>query len=131
LNNENDEFLVVDDDPNMCWALQHILDMQGYRSKIALSAQETLALITPGCFRLVFLDAKLPDMEGLELARRIREIDPAICIVMVSGYFYNDDIVVQNALEDGLICSFIAKPFLHHEIIKTIKTFPSPQSPLV
>jgi DNA-binding NtrC family response regulator len=118
-------FLIVDDEPDMCWALEYILRKQGFASEMALNGGEALALVASNSFRLVFLDAKLPDMEGLELARRIREVDPAIRIVLVSGYFYKDDVAIQKALEEGLICGFIDKPFCHDEIIKYIKIAPS------
>ena len=72
-------------------------------------------------FQLAFLDAKLPDIEGLELAKQIRHIDPSIRIVMISGYFYRDDVDVQKAVSEGLICSFISKPFQHNEILKEIE----------
>ncbi len=114
-------FLIVDDEPDMCWALEHILEAHGFLSKIALCGQEALALVEKNSFQLVFLDAKLPDMEGLELARRIREVNPAIRIVMISGYFYRDDVTVQYALAENLISGFIAKPFRHEEILKTIE----------
>jgi DNA-binding NtrC family response regulator len=115
-------FLIVDDEPDMCWALEHILETNGVRAKRALTAQEALTLLESERFPLVFLDAKLPDMEGLELARRIREMNPSVRIVMVSGYFYREDEAVQKALTEGLICGFIAKPFLHDEIRRVVET---------
>jgi DNA-binding NtrC family response regulator len=122
MKNRADAFLIVDDDLDMCWALRHILDKCGFTSKIALSGHEALALITANCFSLVFLDAKLPDIEGLELAGKMREVDSTIRIVLVSGYYYNDDVDVQKAMKNGLICGFIAKPFLHDVIVKMINT---------
>lgn len=95
-------FLIVDDEPDMCWALENILKNNGYFSKIAPTGQEALELVKKNRFRLAFLDAKLPDIEGLALAKQIHEIDPSVRIVIVSGYFYRDDIDVQNALEEGL-----------------------------
>jgi len=121
MKNKDEVFLIVDDEPDMCWVLEEILRKKGFASKMALNGWEALTLIAPNRFRLVFLDAKLPDMDGLELARRIREVDPSIRIVLVSGYFYKDDIAVQKALEEGLICGFVAKPFLHDEILRAIK----------
>jgi len=114
--------LVVDDEPDMCWALEHILETNGVRAKRALTAQEALTLLESEQFPLVFLDAKLPDMEGLELARQIREMNPSVRIVVVSGYFYREDEAVQKALAEGLIYGFVAKPFLHDEIRKVIET---------
>ena len=120
MNDFGSDFLIVDDEPDMCWALQHILKGKGFLSRIAPNACEALRLMESGRFRLAFLDAKLPDMEGLELARRIREVAPATLIVMVSGYFYRDDLAIQKAFEDGLISGFISKPFLNDEILQEV-----------
>lgn len=112
--------LIVDDEPDMCWALENILRENGMLSKRALSAREALESMESHCFLLAVLDAKLPDMEGLELAKRIRELDPDIPILMISGYFYRGDEEVQKTLAEGLICSFISKPFLHEEMKNAI-----------
>ena len=121
MKNKNDIFLIVDDEPDMCWALENILKKNGFPAKKAFNGQEALALVKQDRFRLIFLDAKLPDIEGLVLARRIKEIDPSVPIVIVSGYFYRDDVDILNAQTERLISSFIAKPFLHDEVIKTIE----------
>ena len=121
MTNKGKAFLIVDDEPDMCWALEHLLKRSGFPSKRALTGHKALTLMQTDRFRLVFLDAKLPDMEGLELARRIRKGDPAIPIVMISGYFYRDDDDIQNAVAEGLINGFIGKPFDHDEILKAIE----------
>ncbi len=113
--------LLVDDEPDMCWALEHLLHNQGFVTRKALSAQEALKLMDRHHFGRAFLDAKLPDMDGLELARRILKIAPATRIMMVSGYFYRDDVAIQDAISQGLICGFISKPFLKEEILKALK----------
>ncbi len=114
------EFLIVDDEPDICWAFENILKKIGSLSDKALNGREALQLVKQKRFRMAFLDAKLPDMEGLELARQIRKIDSGVRAVIVSGYFYKDDINIQNALEEDVICSFISKPFDHDEILKVI-----------
>jgi DNA-binding NtrC family response regulator len=115
-------FLIVDDEPDMCWALQHVLKTAGYCSQFALRGQEALQLIGRDKFALVFVDAKLPDIDGLQLAREIRELDPTTQVVMVSGYFYQDDVVIQKAFQENIIVGFISKPFLNEEIIRIIET---------
>ena len=114
-------FLIVDDEPDMCWALEHMLKRSGILSKRALSGQEAISLMESNHFHAAFLDAKLPDIEGLDLARRLRDIDPGIYIVMISGYFYQDDDAIREAITEGLIKDFIGKPFDHDEILKVIK----------
>jgi CheY-like chemotaxis protein len=112
--------LIVDDEPDMCWALEHLLHRQGFCTKAAGSGQGALELLQGHAFAAAFLDAKLADMDGLELAGRILKIDPDIKIVMVSGYFYRDDLAIQSAVSRGLITGFISKPFLQEEIMKAL-----------
>lgn len=121
MNNRNDVFLIVDDEPDMCWALENILRKNGFLSKKAFNGQEAIDLVKRHRFRLVFLDAKLPDKEGFELAKEIRELDPSVRIVIVSGYFYRDDVDIKDALAKDLISGFISKPFNNDDILKTIR----------
>jgi len=114
--------LIVDDEPDMCWALEYILNKRGYVTRTALSAQDALQLMARHRFAGAFLDAKLPDMDGLELARGLRERAPDMRILMVSGYFYRDDVSIQEAIAQGLIVDFISKPFLQGEILRVLET---------
>jgi len=118
---QNIEILIIDDEPDMCWALKHLLEKNGFLITKAADGREALDLLTSGSFQGVFLDAKLPDIEGLELARQFREKAPQMRIILISGYFYNDDVAVEKALGEGLICGFIGKPFLHEDILKAVK----------
>ena len=108
--------LIVDDEPSMCWALGHILKRSGIVSVTATTGEDALRLAQWQRFHLAFIDAKLPDAEGVELARRIREGNPGMAIVLVSGYFYGDDPEVLRASAAGVISGFRSKPFLHDEV---------------
>jgi len=119
--------LVVDDDPDICWALDHLLGGLGARCIRALDCQGALQAARLNRPALVLLDAKLPDMDGLVVARQIRCAAPGIPILMVSGYFYKDDPAIQAALEQGLICGFVEKPFSHTAIIAAMETALCPQ----
>lgn len=121
MDKDKHKILVVDDEPDMCWALKHILKQNGYLSRVLLSGEEAVNCIRDEDFSLVFLDAKLSDMEGLDLAARIRETSPLAKIVIVSGYFYKDDKDILEAMEKKNISGFISKPFTHKEIIKTVR----------
>ncbi len=114
-------FLIVDDEPDACWALERILERQpGTRCRRAATAAAALGELRKGSFALALLDAKLPDMDGLELARHVRAIDGSLPIIVVSGYFYQDDLAIQTALQQGLIQCFVAKPFRHEEIVRAV-----------
>jgi DNA-binding NtrC family response regulator len=113
--------LVVDDDPDICWALERVLggmDAQCIRALDGRTALEAARLNRPA---MALLDAKLPDIDGLELARNLRRADPGILVLVISGYFYKDDPAIQAALEQRLIHGFIEKPFSHAEVIETVK----------
>ena len=113
--------LIVDDDPDTCWALEHVLGREDLKTSRALSGAQALRRIREGNYALALLDAKLPDMDGLEVARRIRALDPGMVIIVVSGYFYRDDPVIQEAQATGLIQDFVGKPFLHEEITRVVR----------
>jgi CheY-like chemotaxis protein len=121
MTEQSNLILIVDDEPDMGWALEHLLNSQGFVTQKALSSQEALNLMEQHQFACAFLDAKLPDMDGLELARRIRKIAPDTRIIMVSGYFYRDDVSIQDAITRGLILDFISKPFLQEEILRVLQ----------
>jgi len=113
--------LVVDDDPDICWALERVLAGLGAQCVRALDGQTALQAARLNRVTLALLDAKLPDIDGLELARNIRIAHPGVLVLVVSGYFYKDDPAIQTALEEGLIQGFIEKPFSHEEIIETVR----------
>jgi len=111
--------LIVDDEPDVCWALKRILNASGILSVTAASGHEALRLTRQEPLLLAFVDAKLPDGEGLELARRLREAAPGLSIVLISGYFYRDDTEIAEALAAGVVDGFVSKPF-QHDAIRTI-----------
>jgi CheY-like chemotaxis protein len=118
---ENRTFLIVDDEPEMCWIIEQVLISGGFAVRKALSAGEALDLVAADSFHGILLDAKLPDMEGMELARRIKAMAPTTPLVMVSGYFYRDDVAIREALHEGLISGFVAKPFDRRDILREIE----------
>ena len=67
---EKSHVLIVDDEVDMCWALENILMLEGYKTHTATSGKEGLELIRqlhPN-IGMLFLDVKLPDIDGLKFA---------------------------------------------------------------
>jgi DNA-binding NtrC family response regulator len=115
-----EEYLIVDDEPDLCWALEHLLRSKGLSCQKVQTAQGALELMKTHRFRLAFLDLTLPDMNGLELARRLRLLDPLLRFVIVSGYLTLEAVAAQ-AQQHGLIWAAFKKPFLHEEILRVIE----------
>src|SRR5271157_854318 len=116
----NREYLIVDDEPGVCWALEYLLTCKGLPCQKAQTAHAALDLMKTHRFQLAFLDVTLPDMNGLELARQLRKLDPFLRFVIVSGYLNNEAAAVAQARAEGLISACISKPFLHEEILRVI-----------
>lgn len=108
--------LVVDDEADMCWALENILSPDGYAVTATTSSVEALKLITEENYLVAFVDAKLPDLDGLELSLLIRQISPSTVVILMSGFFYQEDIAIIQGLQNNIFTGFIAKPFNVEEI---------------
>jgi DNA-binding NtrC family response regulator len=113
--------LIVDDEPDIFWVMEHLLKQEGFVLIRALNGRETLVVMGKKHFELVLLDAKLPDIEGLALAKKIKKMDSTVPIVLISGYLSRDDEIVQDALSSGLISEYVSKPFQHTEILNAVK----------
>lgn len=113
-------FLTVDDEPNINWALGRLITQRGFPVHHALCGAEAIELGLSHRYSGIFVDAKLPDIEGLPLITRLREIQESPFIILISGYFFPGDPAVEQALQTGLIQAFISKPFLHGDILALV-----------
>lgn len=78
--------LVVDDEIAVREMLQEVVSALGGRVTACRGAEEALAAFAPGRFAVALLDAGLPGVGGAELARRLRRQDPAVALVLISGW---------------------------------------------
>jgi CheY-like chemotaxis protein len=101
--------------------LESLLHSKGLACQIAQTAQAALDLMKAHHFQLAFLDVTLPDMNGLELARRLHQLDPLLPFVIVSGYLRDEAEAMTQAQAEGLNCACVNKPFLHEEILAAIE----------
>jgi len=99
--------LVVDDDPSMVKTLVDIFKVKGYEAEAALSASEALAKVAEGHFDCVLSDVKMPQVNGVELYRAIKERNPDLPLVLMTAY--SADALVQEALAEGAIAC-LTKP---------------------
>ena len=106
--------LLVDDDRALNKTLAAILRKAGYIVTLAHEGAEALAAHGEYGFEAVILDIKLPDIDGLELLKRIRESDPVIGTLMMSGQATLEDAV--ESLNYGAD-AFILKPVEPAELL--------------
>lgn len=99
--------LVVDDEPEAVELLVEFLASKGYEVLTATSGEEALQRVKEDRPHLVLLDIRMPKMNGIEVLRRIREIDPEMGVIMVTAV--NEEDVGRKALELGAF-DYIVKP---------------------
>jgi CheY-like chemotaxis protein len=82
---ESAPILVVDDDAGVREAVCEALSVLGYATEPVSGAGEALDRFRPGRYRLVVTDVGMPRMNGVELARRLRALEPTLPILIFSG----------------------------------------------
>ncbi len=78
--------LVVDDERSIRNTLKDILEVESYRVEVVESGIEALKLIKESNYDLIFSDIKMPQMDGVELLQNIKQCNPEIPVVMISGH---------------------------------------------
>ena len=78
--------LVVDDDALFRAALDRYLGSEGYDVTVAKNPDEALASLGQHAFDVVLTDLKMPGLDGVALVRRIRELDPSVVCVVITGF---------------------------------------------
>jgi len=114
------DVLVVEDEPDIRNLVVHHLTREGFRCRVAASGAEALARVRTATPDLVVLDLMLPEMDGLEVCRRLRA-DPAtatIPIIMLTAKADEVDRVV--GLEMGAD-DYVAKPFSPKELVARVR----------
>src|SRR5258708_4258609 len=100
--------LIIDDEEAVCWALQRAFERAGYRVAVTASAEsglEVAATNRPDC---IFLDVRLPGMDGLEALARLRHLTKDAPIIVVTAHGNLSTAV--RAVEGGAF-DYLAKPF--------------------
>jgi DNA-binding NtrC family response regulator len=111
-----EKILIVDDESFICENLERILKEEHYTTVIAQDGKSALAVLKEEAIDLVFLDLKLPDIPGLEVLKSIKETDPDLLVIVMTGYASVESAV--EALKLGAY-DYIKKPF-KADVIKLI-----------
>lgn len=77
--------LLVDDNQNGLLVRKSILEEQGYAIATAASGEEALEAVANGNFDLMVTDFRMPKMNGIELIGRVRQLQPQLSIILLSG----------------------------------------------
>ena len=109
--------VVVEDDPGIGGGLVRLLDGEGYEPVWCRTGREALARLPLGV-DLVLLDLGLPDLDGLELCRRIHRDAPTLPIVVLTARGAETDVVL--GLDAGAV-DYLVKPFRLAELLARLR----------
>jgi DNA-binding NtrC family response regulator len=112
------KILVIDDEPIVRKSCEKTLIPEGYEVHLASSGSEGLALLEKESFSLILLDLKMPDMDGIEVLKKIKKQLPDIRVIMITGYSTVETAV--QALRLGAY-NHIEKPFTPNTLLSAVQ----------
>jgi DNA-binding NtrC family response regulator len=114
----NIRILIVDDDENIRKTMQTILEDEGYIVDLATTGNEAIELTQEETYNIALLDIRLPDIEGVELLKLIKDNIPKTRKIMVTGYpSMQNAIAALNKNADA----YLTKPVGVEKLLSIVK----------
>jgi len=112
--------LIVDDEKVIRDLLSTILSKLDYEVAVARNGDEALKQIKQDTFSLVLTDMQMPGIDGLTLAKRIKDHSPETPVIMITGQRQED---IKKKIKEGPISYVIFKPFRLMDIQRAVRSF--------
>lgn len=116
--NADASILIVDDNIGQCKTMSFILERNGYTVTSADNGPEAISIVEKSPFDIVFMDIKMPIMNGVETYKEIKKIRPGTKVIMMTAYAVED--LVQEALNEGAY-AIIYKPLDIEKVLELVK----------
>lgn len=110
--------LVMDDEEIVCKGLEMVLTEEGYEVDLAMSGRSALETFADKDFDLLVADLRLPDIDGMEVIKLVKEKRPATEVVVITGYSSVNSAV--DAMRLG-VSDYLLKPFSEDQIKESIR----------
>ena len=119
MTENHQRIMVVDDEQGIVTTLAAILEDEGYDVIGVDDGYQAIALAKESLFALIFMDVKMPGINGVETFREIKRISPDSVVVMMTGFSVEE--LVKDALEEGAY-AIIYKPFEMGQILDIVQS---------
>lgn len=118
-NSDGALILVVDDDPGTSKMLKNILTVKGYIVTTCSNGEEAIALSQSNDFDILFIDMKLPTINGLETYLEIKKIKSNAIAIMITGFLQEFEDLLEEAKENSAY-TCLYKPLSMKKVLKII-----------
>jgi len=119
--------LIIDDDMDMCSLLSRFLQRKGFEAAVAHNGNKGIAAFKESEFDIVLCDFRLGDMEGREVLKQLKVINPYIIVIIITGY--SDIKTAVDVIKHGAY-DYITKPLIPDEVLNVInKSLQQPLDP--
>ena len=116
--NERTRILVVDDDPKIAAALRRTLAYEGHEVEVAVDGRQALVAARERAPDLILLDVMLPELDGIEVCRRLREGGDVPILMLTARDTVSDRVLGLDSGADD----YLVKPFAHEELVARVRT---------
>jgi len=110
--------LVVDEQYGDRETLKAVLEARGYRVATAADGDEAIRMVKEKHYDIIFLDVKLPGMDGVETFEQVKQIDPKAAVIMMTGY--TEEELMKKAIS-GSAYTCLYKPFDMEKVISLVE----------
>jgi two-component system nitrogen regulation response regulator GlnG len=117
MNPVHGRIVIADDDSSMARLLGNVLSREGLTPLLAKDGTEALQLVRAGDPDVMLTDIRMPGMDGMELMRKAKEIDPELPVILITGFAQVQGAV--DALRAGAH-DYLAKPFEHQQVLRVV-----------
>jgi two-component system nitrogen regulation response regulator GlnG len=110
--------LIVDDEKDFCEILFHVIRREGFAPLVAHDGETALEMVRAGMPDALLLDVKMPGLDGMEVLRQAKRIDPDLPVLMITAYGGLHGAV--QAMKEGAF-DYLPKPLHNYELIEKLR----------
>jgi len=112
------DVLVVDDEESVLSVVEQLTEALGHRARVAENGSDALELLRSAACDVVISDIRMPEMDGFELAERVRSQHPDMQIILMTGYSLDQTVELASDLD---VVAFLHKPFKASELNRALE----------
>ncbi len=115
---EKAKVLLVDDNISLLTTSAMILKHKGYSVTTAINGYDAILLFRGGEFSIVFLDIRMPEMNGIEVYKELKKINPEVPMILMTAY--SDEDLIEAGFRAG-VHTVLHKPLEMDDVLKIIE----------